>query len=54
MKKEEIRRRVKAQKSLLTAKERSDAANDVFRRLERTAAFCFITHCPMSCQHSNS
>ena len=39
MKKEEIRRRVKAQKSLLTAKERSDAANDVFRRLERTAAF---------------
>ena len=39
MKKEELRRRVKAQKSLLTAKERSDAANDVFRRLERTAAF---------------
>lgn len=39
MKKEEIRRRVKAQKSLLTMKERSDAAESVFRQLERTAAF---------------
>ena len=39
MKKEEIRRRVKAQKSLLTMKERKDAAESVFRQLERTAAF---------------
>ena len=39
MKKDEIRRRVKAQKSLLTAKERSEAAADVFGQLERTAAF---------------
>ncbi|MDE6080466.1 MAG: 5-formyltetrahydrofolate cyclo-ligase [Duncaniella sp.] len=39
MKKEEIRRRVKARKTLLTDQERFDAADRVFAALERTAAF---------------
>ena len=39
MNKEDIRLRVKAQKSLLTERERYDAAQSVFRQLERTAAF---------------
>lgn len=39
MKKDDIRRKVKAQKSLLTAKERLEAAADVFEQLENNAAF---------------
>ncbi len=39
MRKEEIRRRVKAQKSLLSMKERSEAAAKVFDALEHSAAF---------------
>lgn len=39
MRKEEIRRRVKAQKSLLSMKEKSEAAAKVFDALEHSAAF---------------
>lgn len=39
MKKEDIRRRVKARKSLLTDEERLEAASRVFAALEKTAAF---------------
>ncbi len=39
MKKEDIRRRVKAQKSLLSMKEKSEAAAKVFDVLEHSAAF---------------
>ena len=39
MKKEDIRRRIKAQKALLTEREKQDAATAVFRALEQTAAF---------------
>lgn len=39
MKKEDVRRRVKAQKSLLNEKEKEIAANAVFDMLEKTAAF---------------
>ncbi len=39
MKKEDIRRKIKAQKSLLTDAERTSAADRVFAMLERTAAF---------------
>ena len=39
MNKEEIRNRVKARKSLLTAAEKRAAAYEVFRRLEQSAAF---------------
>lgn len=39
MKKEEARRRIKAQKSLLDNQERLIAASRVFERLEQTAAF---------------
>lgn len=39
MKKEEVRRRVGAQKSILSEAERADAADAVFRMLEKTAAF---------------
>lgn len=39
MKKEEIRRRVKAEKSLLSNTEKEEAAMSVFTLLERTAAF---------------
>lgn len=39
MKKEDIRRNIKARKCLLSAVERMEAANRVFEQLERTAAF---------------
>lgn len=39
MRKEEIRRRIKAQKSLLSMKEKSEAAAKVFDSLEHSAAF---------------
>lgn len=39
MKKEEVRRRIKAQKSMLDAEERRSAARSVFELLEQTAAF---------------
>lgn len=39
MNKDDIRRRVKARKSLLTEKERSDSARNVFDQLEKLAAF---------------
>lgn len=39
MKKEDIRRHIKARKCLLTDREALDAADKVFGRLERTAAF---------------
>lgn len=39
MKKEDVRRKIKAQKALLTQKERNDASTAVFEMLERTAAF---------------
>ena len=39
MKKDEIRRRVKLQKSLLTDSEKQQAADSVFDMLEKTAAF---------------
>lgn len=39
MKKEEIRRRIKAQKALLNDQERQTAADEVFNRLERLVAF---------------
>ena len=39
MKKEEIRRRIKAQKALLSDNERRHAAASVFELLEKTAAF---------------
>lgn len=39
MKKEDIRRRIKAHKSLLSEQERDEAAERVFAQLERTAAF---------------
>ena len=39
MKKDEIRRRVKARKSLLTEQERDIAARMVFEKLESLAAF---------------
>ena len=39
MKKDDIRRRVRARKSLLTEQEKSDAARSVFDRLEQMAAF---------------
>lgn len=39
MKKEDVRRRVKAQKSILSDKEKSIAADAVFDMLEKTAAF---------------
>lgn len=39
MKKEEIRDRIKARKSLLTVAEKAHAAAEVFRRLEQSAAF---------------
>lgn len=44
MKKDEIRSRIKAQKSLLTAMERSEAAERVFGMLEHTAAFLMADH----------
>lgn len=39
MKKDDIRRRVRARKSLLTEQEKTDAARSVFDRLEQMAAF---------------
>lgn len=44
MNKDDIRRRVKARKSLLTEIERSDSARDVFSRLEKLAAFAMSDH----------
>ena len=44
MKKDEIRNRIKAQKSILTAKECRDAAARVFGMLEHTAAFMMADH----------
>lgn len=44
MTKEEIRRFVKAQKALLTAAERLEAATSVFARLEQSAAFKVADH----------
>jgi len=39
MNKEDIRRHVRARKNLLTAQEKAEAAEKVFRRLEQSAAF---------------
>ena len=44
MKKDEIRRRVRAQKSMLTEYERRQAADDVFEQLEQLAAFIMSEH----------
>ena len=44
MKKEEVRRRIKAQKSILEENERVSAAQAVFDMLEQTAAFMLSDH----------
>lgn len=44
MDKDSIRRRVKARKNLLDARERLDAAARVFEKVERTAAFLVADH----------
>ena len=44
MKKDEIRRRVRAQKSMLSEYERRQAADDVFEQLEQLAAFIMSEH----------
>lgn len=44
MNKDDIRRRVKARKSLLTEMERISSASDVFSRLEQLAAFAMSDH----------
>lgn len=44
MRKDEIRRRVRAQKSMLTEYERRQAADDVFEQLEQLAAFIMSEH----------
>lgn len=44
MKKEEVRRRIKAQKALLDDRERQLAAQRVFDMLEQTAAFIMADH----------
>lgn len=44
MKKEEIRRQVKARKSLLSEDERREAARRVFEMVEKTAAFMLSEH----------
>lgn len=44
MKKEDIRRRVRASKSMLSDSERAQAADDVFAQLEELAAFMMSDH----------
>lgn len=44
MKKEDVRRRVKAQKSILLEQEKLEAAQAVFDMLEKTAAFLMSDH----------
>lgn len=44
MNKDDVRRRVKAQKSLLSVEEKLDAAQRVFDMLEKTAAFMMSDH----------
>ena len=44
MEKNEIRKKIRDLKSMLLEKERQSAADDVFRRVENTAASVSYTH----------